>query len=204
MEHDDEPIRGLPGPLPPGERILWQGAPNWRVLTRSAFPARLVGLYFLVLAGVGLAGGSLIGAALTLAAGLVCIGLFALIAWASARTSIYTLTDKRIVLRVGVALPKCVNLPLRLVVAGDLRPLGAGYGDIALTMVGERHRIFLLLWPHVRAWKRRPQPLLRAVRDAEDVAARLARAVAALTPVDRAEPAAARPVGTVEPLGAAA
>ena len=31
--HDDfafEPVRGLPAVLPPGERMLWQGAPRWQ------------------------------------------------------------------------------------------------------------------------------------------------------------------------------
>jgi hypothetical protein len=38
MSHDDfkfEPIRGLPEQLPEGEHILWQGAPDPRVLARE-------------------------------------------------------------------------------------------------------------------------------------------------------------------------
>ena len=45
-EHDFEPIRGLPGPLPEGETILWQGAPDWRVLAVQAFHVRAVAIYF--------------------------------------------------------------------------------------------------------------------------------------------------------------
>ena len=52
MSHDDfdfEPIRGLPKRLPPGERILWQGAPD-----ASAFAYRFLRLphltgYFIAL-----------------------------------------------------------------------------------------------------------------------------------------------------------
>ncbi|MEY3475503.1 MAG: hypothetical protein RL087_1961, partial [Pseudomonadota bacterium] len=29
-EHEFEAAPGLPAPLPVGERILWQGAPQWR------------------------------------------------------------------------------------------------------------------------------------------------------------------------------
>ena len=52
MDHDDfdqEPIRGLPEMLPPGERILWQGAPSARALARDALRVRWVGGYFAVL-----------------------------------------------------------------------------------------------------------------------------------------------------------
>ena len=45
-------------------------------------------------------------------AGALGIGLLMLYAWAVARTTVYTLTDKRVVLRIGVALNKCINLPL--------------------------------------------------------------------------------------------
>ena len=27
-EHDYEPVRGLPGPLPAGEQLIWQGSPG--------------------------------------------------------------------------------------------------------------------------------------------------------------------------------
>ena len=36
-EHDDEPQNGLPEALPAGERLLWQGSPDWRVLARHGF-----------------------------------------------------------------------------------------------------------------------------------------------------------------------
>ena len=39
--HDDfafEPVRGLPAELPRGERLIWQGAPDWRLLAIQAFP----------------------------------------------------------------------------------------------------------------------------------------------------------------------
>ena len=44
-EHDFEPVRGLPGPLPAGERMIWQGAPRWRRLACEAFHVRAVTAY---------------------------------------------------------------------------------------------------------------------------------------------------------------
>ncbi|MCY4328035.1 MAG: PH domain-containing protein, partial [Rhodobacteraceae bacterium] len=52
--HDDfamEPIQGLPGNLPAGERILWQGRPDWWALAKSALAFQWVCGYFLLLAG---------------------------------------------------------------------------------------------------------------------------------------------------------
>ena len=50
-EYEIEPIPGLPGRLPPGETILWQGAPDWRVLARTALPHALVAAISLLLVG---------------------------------------------------------------------------------------------------------------------------------------------------------
>jgi len=45
-EHDSEPVRGLPAVLPEGERVLWQGAPNWRSLALNAYHVRTLAYYF--------------------------------------------------------------------------------------------------------------------------------------------------------------
>ena len=188
-EHDWEPVRGLPGRLPAGEHVLWQGSPDWRVLARTVFHVRMVGFYFLALIAAALVAQSWTGAAATALAAGLGLGLLNLLAFASARTSIYTLTNRRVVLRVGVAMPKCFNFPLKLVEAADLRPLGGGHGDIALRMGGAGRIGYVFLWPHARPWRlRAPEPMLRAVPDAEALAARLARACGALAPVAVAAP----------------
>ena len=48
-EHEFEPQFGLPERLPAGERILWQGSPDFRALARNAFHLRKLALYFSVL-----------------------------------------------------------------------------------------------------------------------------------------------------------
>jgi hypothetical protein len=196
---EDEGVRGIPAPLPPGERILWQGGPDPRVLARSAFRAKWLGLYFATLALAGLAGGALGGAAITLLLGGVCLGLVHLFTWATARSAVYTLTDKRVIMHIGVAMPMSFNLPLCRIAAADYRALDGHHGDIALSLQGGRIAYFLL-WPHARGWHfRSPQPTLRAVPDAEAVAVLLFRARQQLGPVAPAaktEPAPARaPVG---------
>ena len=205
-EHDIEPVRGLPGVLPEGERILWQGSPDWRVLARTAFHTRLIAGYFALLAFWALINGvargvrgpaDLVGVAMTVIAGIVGVGLLHLLAWGSARTSVYTLTNRRIVLRIGMALPKCINLPLRLVGAVDLATRSDGSGDVPLTLTGQQKLGFLALWPHARPWRIvTPRPMLRALPDAASVAALIARTSLAANPdgrlalVESARPAA--------------
>ncbi|MDO9489417.1 MAG: PH domain-containing protein, partial [Sphingomonadaceae bacterium] len=72
-EYDWEPVRGLPGRLPQGEHILWQGSPDWRSLARTVFHVRAITLYFTALLAFGIVSGSLIGALATAAAGALCL-----------------------------------------------------------------------------------------------------------------------------------
>lgn len=201
MEHDDEPVRGLPAPLPEGETILWQGAPDARIFLRNALHARWVAAYFVALTLYSLSQGSLFGAGTSFAAGVACLGMLALFAWGVARTSVYTLTNRRIVLRIGVALTACINLPLKALSAADLRPLGGGHGDIALRLEGGRVG-YAFLWPHTRAWHfKAPQPMLRALPDAAKVATMLVAARSAISPIS--QPHAEQP-NAVLPAGALA
>lgn len=182
-EHEIEPIPGLPGQLPPGERILWQGSPEWRVLARSAFHTRGIAGYFGLLIAVSLAFGSITGVVMTAALGSVALGLLHLLARASARTTLYTLTNRRIVFRIGVAVPKCINLPLSQIASVDLACRPDGTGDLPLTLLAAPRMGYLAFWPHVRPWTvGTPRPMLRAVPDAANVAALVARTCLAANP----------------------
>ena len=86
-EYENEPVRGLPGPLPAGETIIWQGVPEWRTLARTAFHTRWIAAYFAALTLYGVASGSLVGAGITVLAGVACIGLLYLLAWSIAKTT---------------------------------------------------------------------------------------------------------------------
>ena len=166
MEYEDEPIPGLPGRLPPGENILWQGTPDWRGVARGVFHTRLVAVWFVFVASLAfVAGGTgLNGALITLAVAALGLAVLAVLARAQAKSTIYTLTNKRVVLRFGVALPKCVNVPLALVGTADAKPAGDGMVDVSLTPTVRFPLAYLQMWPHVRPWKfGSPQPMLRAV-----------------------------------------
>jgi hypothetical protein len=208
--HDDyavEPIRGLPENLPEGEHILWQGAPAFWQLAKEVFHIRAVAMYFAALmiwrGGVNWSAHHNwvfgIGAALSvLPMALIGLGLLALLAYLSARTSVYTITNRRVVMRVGVALPTAINIPFGLIGAADLNVHGNGAGDIALAVTDETRMAWSNLWPHVRPWKlAKPEPMFRALPDVRAVATLLGNALAQAHPagtVRQPESAVARTV----------
>jgi len=176
-EHEFEAAPGLPEPLPRGERLLWQGSPDWRTLAIHAFHVRKLAIYFTGMLGLqwlyllGEPNGALLMPLLTSATlATVALGLLALTAWFSARTTVYTLTDRRILMRVGIVLTLTFNLPLRKLAAAAIRPQAGGHGDIALTLAGDERIAYLNLWPHARPWLlKQPQPSLRCVPDAKRI-----------------------------------
>ena len=172
-EHHDEPVRGLPGALPAGEHVLWQGEPDWRVLAVEAFHIRRLALYFGLMVGWRLVSGIADGAgAAALLRGLVGplllsgigLGLVAGLARMSARTTVYTLTNRRVAMRIGIVLTVTFNLPLKRIEGASRHALSGAHGDIALLLEPATRIGWLHLWPHARPWHlRRPEPMLRAL-----------------------------------------
>jgi hypothetical protein len=213
-EHENEPVPGLPERLPDGETVLWQGAPRWAALALRAFHVRAIAFYFVALALWGAASAAADGAGvgdlalnalwLALVASLP-IGLLLGISMLAARTTLYTVTNRRLVMRVGVALPMAVNIPLGAVLSAGLRRCADGTGDIVLSLLPSHRASFVALWPHARPWRfRKPQPMLRGLPDAEAAAEALATALrssAALEPdaIGAAPPARAPTAATARP-----
>lgn len=209
-DHDDyafEPIPGLPAELPQGETLLWQGSPEWRALTREAFHVRKVAVYFALVLVWQLATAAGEGATLAamaaqsswlLAGAAAAIGVLSLLGWLYARTTIYTLTTKRLVIRSGLALPVTLNLPLSLIDTAQVARSSDGTGGIIMTVAKPNRIALLALWPNARPWRfNSPQPMLRSLGDVDAVAALVAKALeadAGLAPV----PAPIRSAGKAE------
>lgn len=185
--HDDfhvEPVRGLPERPPEGEQILWQGAPAWWALTRDALSLYWVAGYFVLLAAWrGLAhldGGVALGvkAALPyLIMGAVACAILMLIGFVLAKTTVYTITNRRVALRIGAALTVTLNVPFTLLGAADLDRHRDGSGTIALQLMDDTKLSYLVCWPHVRPWRlSKTQPALRSLRDVDAVAKILSEA----------------------------
>jgi hypothetical protein len=188
VEYDYEPIPGLPDNLPPGEVLLWQGSPSSWPLARRALRMLPIGGYFALLAlwhgWSGLqqqhsAREVLQSVAIPLLLGAVVLGLLALIGWAAARATVYSITSQRVVIRHGIALPMSLNLPFKHIDAASLCMHHDGTGDVSLVLQKSQRVGYLLSWPHVRPGHyAQPQPTLRALADAPRAAEVLAAALA--------------------------
>jgi Bacterial PH domain len=162
----------------PDERVLWKGRPQLSLLARTAFHARSAGLYMAALVVAALLLGKPDAAMVAGVLGLLLSAILTLLAWASARSTLYILTDTRLIMRIGIAIETRINIPLKQITAAHLAvQTKDGHGDIAFEVAGERLLGTLLLWPHVRPWHyARPQPSLRAVPDAAALAQMIAEA----------------------------
>lgn len=191
MSHDDfkvEPIRGLPEALPADEHILWQGSPDPRRLAREALNLRWVAGYFALLTvwriGASTAdfplGVSVMHGLPFVVAGVIACAILYGIAYVQARATVYTLTNKRVAMRIGAALTMTLNLPYTQIGNASLETKRGGTGTLAFELIGESRISYLMSWPHVRPWHTaRCQPALRCIPDAARVAAIFADAAEA-------------------------
>ena len=203
MSDDDfnfEPVRGLPERLPEGEHILWQGSPDpWRLAVEALCIRWVIGYFaLLTLWRVGASSAlaplpeALLHGVPFALAGLVAAGLLYGLATIQARSAVYTLTNKRVAMRIGAALTMTLNLPYVQIANASLDLRRGGTGTIAFELMGDARLSYLMSWPHVRPWRMaRTQPALRCVKDARTVAAIFA---------DAAETRVSEPV--IERIGA--
>ena len=184
-EHEWEAAPGLPSALPAGERVVWQGAPDWQRLAIHAFHVRKAALYFALMlavqainltapdSGTGMKPlAEVAWKPWVVAAGLYALALALLLgtAWMSARSTLYTLTNKRVVMRIGIVLTLTFNLPFKRIAGASLKVQSAGTGDLALALHPEDRIGWAHLWPHQRAGHvTQPQPTLRCVPNGQQV-----------------------------------
>lgn len=192
MSHDDferEPIPGLPAHLPEGEEIKWQGAPDQGAIAKNVLHRNKIAAYFIIVTawkfGTTLYDGGTMLAAVSSATFMIILGciVMAMIWWfarAVERTTIYTITNQRVVMRFGVALPVTFNYPFKQVVSADVQHVGNDTGTIALSLKEHTKISWAILWPHARPWKlAKPEPAMRLVGDVNRVSQILAKQLTA-------------------------
>ena len=172
--------------LRPGEVLVWEGRPCWRALALGAFHLRAVVLWVCALVFANAVAARAEGlppwqavrdiAPLLLGGGLVVAGVAAA-AWATGRTTLYTVTNQRVLMQYGVALTATLALPVRLI--GAVAVSEGRTGNVPIRLKPGRAVAYAKLWPHARPWRLRcPEPMLRSLPDAARVAAILSRTVA--------------------------
>lgn len=184
-EHDNEPLVGLPERLPAGERLLWQRSPSTAAVARHVMHINKVIAWFGFICAwrvvyhwrsTGLWSADVL--ALPVLAMCVGVGLLVLLAWLYARTTVYTLTTRRVALRFGIAVQITMNVPFGKIRKADVCDFGGDRGNIALSLVDDARISYFVLWPHVRPWRwMSPQPMLLCVDGLSDAADILTGAV---------------------------
>jgi hypothetical protein len=180
-------IKGVPHPLPPGEALLWEGAPSARAVATHVFHWRLLAGYFVLMLAWWCISTSARFASSEFAMGLFVV--FALsvlvlgIAWGLsilvANTSWYAITTQRVVLRIGMVFPMSINVPFTALESAGVGVFKDGTGQVALKLDGSQRIAFVALWPHCHVFRwANPEPVLRGLTDAPRVGALLAQAVA--------------------------
>ncbi|MEM7775248.1 MAG: photosynthetic complex putative assembly protein PuhB [Pseudomonadota bacterium] len=181
-DFDFEPIAGLPTKLPEDETILWSGSPEaWR-FGHHVFRTRLVFAFFVVLAASSIFSGLNHGAetwriALTfatlLSVGAAIVGFAMCFGWLMAINTVYTITNKRLVIRHGVTMPMAINVPFSKVANAAAKIRDDGNGDVSLSLLDGNRLALYAAWPHNRPWSwQGTAPAIRCVADAA-VAARV-------------------------------
>ena len=143
MSHDDfdqEPINGLPELPPEGEVILWQGRPDWWALTKESLNLYWVVGYFLFLFAwrfIVLSDQVTLSQAVSGAFPFIVLGgivsvLLMITAIIQARATVYTITNRRVAMRIGAALTVTLNLPYTQIANATLDLRKTGTGTIAL------------------------------------------------------------------------
>lgn len=188
MSHDDfdqEPINGLPELPPEGEVILWQGRPDWWALTKESlnlywvigYFAFLFAWRFIVMIDQYTLAQSFSGSFPFVILGAIACGLLIITAYVQARATVYTITNRRVAMRIGAALTVTLNLPYTQIANATLDLRKNGTGTIALDLIGDNKLSYLVCWPHVRPWvMRQTQPALRCIPDAANIAEMLSDA----------------------------
>lgn len=171
-------VRGVAEALPPGERVLWQGAPAPRALARHLLFMRPLTAYFVVMVGwwvvanLDKVGSADFWAPVAMQLSLVALvlgGAYGLSRWIAGSTT-YAITDRRIVMRLGVIFPLTINIPLKYVTGAQVRTFADGTGQIAVQLDPKEKLAYVVLFPHVRPWRfANPEPLLRGLTDVQQV-----------------------------------
>ena len=188
MSEDDfavEPIEGLPELLPKGEVILWQGRPNWLRLTIESLNLWWVIGYFGLLAAWRFLSvidympfGTAISASIPFLFVAAFVGLLLCgVGYIQAKETLYTITNRRVVMRIGAALTLTLNLPFTQIDNAAVAKKRGGFGNIAFETSGDTKFSYFVLWPHARSWYfGKPQPTLKCIPDIEKVSSILGEA----------------------------
>jgi hypothetical protein len=175
-------------PRPPEDATVWRGRPGWASAAIRIWKVRIVAVYFTLLladgarlafAGTGAPAGVIEGDAKLLATAIIAVGGLLVLALLTQRTTLYSIDDRQVTLRYGIALQATLVIPFGAIEHVGVRVHRDHTGDVALRMKDGQHMLYAKLWPHARPWRLfRAEPMLRCIPQAGVVSALLCRKIA--------------------------
>jgi hypothetical protein len=182
----------------PTETLIWEGRPGWRSAAFRIWHVRLVIAWFAFLAVDGVvrlwrdpntsADALLQGEAHLLAVGVAVVTMLVVLAALTARTTRYTITDRRVIMCIGIGLRAKLAIPFGAIAHVGVRIHPDQTGDIALRLIPGQSVLYPKLWPHARPWRLlRAEPMLRCIALPGVAGAILCRAIAAVREKAEAE-----------------
>jgi len=177
--HEFEAVFGFPETLPATEKVLWQGRPCFLLVAKRIFYLPHLFCYFLVLSllSAGLQSDLLTTKALmadfllNMFLGTIAIVVLLSISYLVSSTTVYSITDKRLVMRIGIVLNLSLNIPFSQVQAAESKAYSDHSGDISIQLTPRNKIAYVHLWPHCRPWFfSAPRPRISCVKDVETVA----------------------------------
>ncbi|MEM7242543.1 MAG: photosynthetic complex putative assembly protein PuhB [Pseudomonadota bacterium] len=186
-EFDIEPVPGLPADLPEDEKLLWQGEPGIWPLARDVLRIWWLVGYLALLASIRIVALPVKSADAILPIvvlfgimSLLIVGIILISAMIIKRTTVYTITTKRVAMRIGAMVNVTLNLPFAKIGSMDMDLRKDGSGSIVLSLMGRTRLSYLMCWPHVRPFYiSNTKPALRAIPNAQEVADILSEAAQA-------------------------
>ena len=164
--------------IPDGEEIYWHGQPDWRSLGYHAFGCKYLVLYFIISAfyavsqiKMNFSFNAFFGQYVTFViSGVVAGAILFLLAYVAARHTCYVITEKRVVIRTGIALVFLLNVPLKNIISIDKQSLWHGRGNLSFKSRSKKRIPYLSCWPSVKSGSLlEPIPIFRSILNIEEI-----------------------------------
>ena len=164
--------------IPSEEKICWDGSPDWRSFGYQVFGIKYLFIYFIVTAlyAVSQIESSFSFSAFSInylpyfLSGVFAGSILLVLAYVAARHTYYVITERRIVIRTGVALVFLLNVPFKNILSIDKQVLARGRGNIAFKAKSKKRIPYFSCWPSVRSGSFvEPVPAFRSITDIEHV-----------------------------------
>lgn len=164
--------------IPSGEEIHWYGRPDWKSLGYCCYGIKYLIIYLLlsvlytfVKMPVEFSLAAFVNHYIPyMLSGTVAGIILFILAFASAKHTCYVITDKRIVIRTGIALVFLLNLPFKNILSIDRQRLKNTRGNLAFTIQSKKRIPYFSCWPSVRGGSvLNPVPAFRSILDVQEI-----------------------------------